>query len=41
MTNNVYMLVAPMVEHGISNMMQALGRRYIYYIKRYHRSDTL
>ncbi len=42
MTNHVHMLVTPMVEHGISNMMQALGRRYVYYInKRYHRSGTL
>jgi putative transposase len=42
MTNHVHILVTPMVDHGISNMMQALGRRYVYYInKNYHRSGTL
>ena len=42
MTNHIHMLVTPMVDHGISNMMQALGRRYVYYInKSYHRSGTL
>jgi putative transposase len=42
MTNHVHILVTPMVDHGISNMMQALGRRYVYYInKSYHRSGTL
>ena len=42
MTNHVHLLVTPMVEHGISNMMQALGRRYVYYInKNYQRSGTL
>ena len=28
MTNHVYMLVTPMKEPGIGEMMQALGRRY-------------
>ena len=42
LTNHVHMLVTPVVEQGISNMMQALGRGYVYYInKRYHRSGTL
>ena len=42
MTNHVHILVTPMVDHGISNMMQALGRRYVYYInKSHHRSGTL
>lgn len=42
MTNHVHMLVTPMEDHGISNMMQTLGRRYVYYInKNYHRSGTL
>jgi putative transposase len=42
MTNHVHMLVTPMVEHGISQMMQALGRRYVYYInKTYKRTGTL
>jgi len=42
MTNHVHILVTPMVEHGISQMMQALGRRYVYYIKKtYKRTGTL
>ncbi len=42
MTNHVHFLVTPMVEHGISQMMQALGRRYVYYInKTYKRTGTL
>ena len=42
MTNHVHILVTPMVEYGISQMMQALGRRYVYYInKTYKRSGTL
>ena len=42
MTNHVHMLVTPMKEHGIGEMMQALGRRYVYYINRaYRRTGTL
>ena len=42
MTNHVHILVTPMLEHGISQMMQALGRRYVYYInKTYKRTGTL
>lgn len=42
MTNHVHMLVTPMVLHGVSQMMQALGRRYVYYInKTYRRTGTL
>lgn len=42
MTNHVHILVTPMVENGVSNMMQALGRRYVYYInKTYNRTGTL
>jgi len=42
MTNHVHLLMTPMVEHGISQMMQALGRRYVYYInKTYKRTGTL
>ena len=42
MTNHVHLLVTPMIEHGISQMMQSLGRRYVYYInKTYHRTGTL
>jgi len=42
MTNHVHILVTQMMEHGISQMMQALGRRYVYYInKTYKRTGTL
>ncbi|TVP90169.1 MAG: transposase [Thioalkalivibrio sp.] len=42
MTNHVHLLVTPMQEHGIAEMMQALGRRYVQYInKRYRRTGTL
>ena len=42
MTNHVHLLVTPAIKHSISQMMQALGRRYVYYInKRYHRTGTL
>ena len=42
MTNHVHTLVTPMMEYGISQMMQALGRRYVYYInKTYKRTGTL
>lgn len=42
MTNHVHMLVTPMKDHGISDMMQALGRRYVYYVnKTYQRTGTL
>lgn len=42
MTNHVHLLVTPMIDFGISQMMQALGRRYVYYInKTYKRTGTL
>jgi len=42
MTNHVHLLVTPMREHGIGDMMQALGRRYVYYInKTNQRTGTL
>ena len=42
MTNHVHLLVTPTQEHSISDMMQALGRRYVYYVnKTYRRSGTL
>ena len=42
MTNHVHVLVTPMEPDAISNMMQSLGRRYVYYInKTYHRTGTL
>ena len=34
MTNHVHLLVTPMQERGIGEMMQALGRRYVYYINK-------
>ena len=42
MTNHVHMLVTPMAEYGIPQMMQALGRRYVYYFnKTWKRTGTL
>ena len=42
MTNHVHLLCTPNVENGISNMMQALGRRYVrYFNNAYRRSGTL
>lgn len=42
MTNHVHMLVTPMEEYAVSNMMQALGRRYVIYVNRtYQRTGTL
>jgi putative transposase len=42
MTNHVHLLVTPMEPHGISQMMQALGRRYVYYVNiTYKRTGTL
>lgn len=42
MTNHVHLLVTPMAEHAISEMMQSLGRRYVRYInKEYKRTGTL
>jgi putative transposase len=42
MTNHVHLLVTPMGAYGVSQMMQALGRRYVYYINNtYKRTGTL
>lgn len=42
MTNHVHLLLTPMREHGIAEMMQALGRRYVYYVNNtYRRTGTL
>ena len=42
MTNHVHLLVTPMIDHGIPQMMQALGRRYVCYInKTWRRTGTL
>ncbi|MFV2004096.1 MAG: transposase [Gammaproteobacteria bacterium] len=41
MTNHVHLLVTPMIDHGIPQMMQSLGRRYVFYInKTYRRTGT-
>ena len=42
MTNHVHLLMTPTREHSISDTMQALGRRYVYYVnKTYRRTGTL
>ena len=42
MTNHVHLLVTPLKEHAISQMMQALGRRYVrYFNQSYQRTGTL
>ncbi len=42
MTNHVHLLVTPMAEFAISEMMQSLGRRYVRYINKiYRRTGTL
>jgi len=42
MTNHVHMLITPFEEHGISALMQSLGKRYVQYInKTYQRTGTL
>jgi putative transposase len=42
MTNHVYLLVSSTQRYGISQMMQALGRRYVAYVnRRYDRTGTL
>lgn len=42
MTNHVHLLVTPQTEHGVSQLMQALGRSYVRYINTVHeRSGTL
>ncbi|MEJ2652255.1 MAG: transposase [Gammaproteobacteria bacterium] len=42
MTNHVHLLATPMADYGIAQMMQALGRRYVYYVnKTYKRTGTL
>lgn len=42
MTNHVHLLATPNQESAISNMMQALGRRYVRYFNREHqRTGTL
>jgi len=42
MTNHVHLLITPMMDHAISQCMQALGRRYVRYINHtYHRTGTL
>lgn len=42
MTNHVHLLVTPTINNGLSEMMQALGRRYVQYFNYQHdRSGTL
>lgn len=42
MTNHVHLLASPHKAGAISNMLQAVGRRYVRYFNReYHRSGTL
>ena len=42
MTNHVHLLVSSTQTYGISQMMQALGRRYVRYVnRRYKRTGTL
>ncbi len=42
MTNHVHLLVTPTNRDGLSEMMQALGRRYVQYFNyQYRRSGTL
>ncbi|VAW91577.1 Transposase and inactivated derivatives [hydrothermal vent metagenome] len=42
MSNHVHLLVTPMTDNGLSRMMQAIGRRYVYYFNKSHnRSGTL
>jgi len=42
MTNHAHLLATPMVEYGLSQMMQALGRRYVRYFNHmYQRTGTL
>jgi len=42
MTNHVHLLVSPLQENGLSNMMQTLGRYYVQYFNyHYQRTGTL
>ena len=42
MTNHVHLLASPLATDAVSNMMQAIGRRYVRYFNReYRRSGTL
>jgi putative transposase len=42
MTNHVHLLVTPLIADGVSQMMQSLGRRYVYYVNHlYGRTGTL
>jgi putative transposase len=42
MTNHVHLLVTSMTEHGITHLMQDLGRKFVRYINHtYRRSGTL
>ena len=40
MTNHVHLLVTPMNENGVSQMMQSLGRRYVKYFNVLYRNES-
>lgn len=42
MTNHVHLLVTPMADHGVTHLMQDLGRQYVRYVNyTYRRTGTL
>jgi len=42
MTNHVHLLLTPMAEHGVSHLMQDIGRKYVRYVNHsYRRTGTL
>lgn len=42
MPNHVHLLVTPMAEHGVTHLMQDVGRKYVRYVNhRYQRTGTL
>lgn len=42
MPNHVHLLVSPMAEHGVTHLMQDVGRKYVRYVNhRYQRTGTL
>ncbi len=42
MTNHIHLLATPLKKFAVSQMMQALGRRYVFYVnRRYNRTGTL
>lgn len=42
MPNHVHLLVTPMADHGVTHLMQDVGRKYVRYVNhRYQRTGTL